>query len=101
MTVRCSFRFALSCALGSTITLPAWSQSKDGRADAQENYDVRAASSADESYGVVFDDDPMFALGPDTLIPLLKVRTNRFPVTRLLRPRASFVPELLKSVESF
>lgn len=97
MTVRCSFRFALACALCSTITLPAWSQSKDGR----ENYDVRAASSEDESYGVVFDDDPMFALGPDTLIPLLKVRTNRFPVTRLLRPRASFVPELLKSVESF
>lgn len=94
MTTRTSVRFTLAWVLGFTIAGPAWSQSRD------ENYAVREASSADESYGVVFDDDPMFALGPDTLIPRLTVRKGA-PMAGLLRPRTSFVPELLKSAESF
>lgn len=100
MTVRRSFRFTLAYAFCSTIALPSWSQSKMDGESAEQPFAVRAPASENESYGVVFDDDPMFALGPDTLIPRLTVRKG-VPMAGLLRPRASFVPELLKSVEGF
>jgi hypothetical protein len=100
MTVRSSLVFTLTCAFGITIALPGWAQAEAPVAGTEETYSVRAAASENESYGVVFEDDPMFALGPDTLIPRLTVRKG-VPMAGLLRPRASFVPELLKSVESF
>ncbi|MBI4951736.1 MAG: hypothetical protein HY908_06855 [Myxococcales bacterium] len=55
-------------------------------------------ASTDQSYGYDFADDPLTALVGGSNIPLIRVRQLR--VRRmLLRPRASFVPELLKSVE--
>ncbi len=98
MSIHDFVRFALAGAFFTTMAVPAWSQSRE--APDAEGYDVRAAAQEGESYGVVFDDDPMFALGPDTLIPRLTVRKS-VPMAGLLRPRTSFVPELLKSAETF
>jgi hypothetical protein len=84
---------ALGCALVSAPNL-SLAQSADG-ADAAPK--VRGEGA---SYEVEFLDDPMWALGPDTLIPRLSVRAG-VPMAGLLRPRTSFVPELLKSAETF
>lgn len=100
MTMSSSIRFTLACALCTTISSTAWSQAPRAPERRAEEYSVQAAASADESYGVVFDDDPMFALGPDTWIPRISVRRG-VPMTRLLRPRTSFVPEITKSAETF
>lgn len=55
-------------------------------------------AATEQSYGYDFADDPLTALVGGSDIPLIRVRQLR--VRRmLLRPRASFVPELLKSVE--
>jgi hypothetical protein len=83
----------LGCALVSAPNL-AHAQSAGG-ADAAPK--VRGEGA---SYEVEFLDDPMWALGPDTLIPRLSVRAG-VPMAGLLRPRTSFVPELLKSAETF
>lgn len=45
-----------------------------------------------------FDDDDLIGEAMGGTPPLLRVRTT-LPRVMLLRPRASFVPELLKSVE--
>jgi hypothetical protein len=54
---------------------------------------------AGASYTVEFVDDALNALGQDTLIPRIVVRP-RPPRTTLIRPRTSFVTELLKSADS-
>jgi hypothetical protein len=51
------------------------------------------------SYTVEFVDDALNALGQDVLIPRIVVRP-RAPRTTLIRPRTSFVTELLKSADS-
>jgi hypothetical protein len=51
------------------------------------------------SYTVEFVDDALNALGHGTLIPRIVVRP-RVPRTTLIRPRTSFVNQLLKSAES-
>jgi hypothetical protein len=53
----------------------------------------------DASYTVEFIDDALNALGHGTLIPRIVVRP-RVPRTTLIRPRTSFVNQLLKSAES-
>jgi hypothetical protein len=50
------------------------------------------------SYKVEFTDDPLNALNDGVLIPRIVVRPGAVRVM-LLRPRASFVTEMLKSVE--
>ena len=53
----------------------------------------------DEGYGYEFSDDPLAAggFGPNDAT----IRVRRGPVrTTLIRPRTSFVPEMLKSVEN-
>ena len=49
-------------------------------------------------YGYEFDDDPLNAGGFGPNDSLIKVRPRAARAT-LIRPRTSFVPELLKSVE--
>ena len=53
----------------------------------------------DEGYGYEFDDDPLNAggFGPNDATIRVRPRAAR---TTLIRPRTSFVPEMLKSVES-
>ena len=53
----------------------------------------------EESYGYEFSDDPLNAggLGPSDATIRVRPRPVR---TTLIRPRTSFVPEMLKSVEN-
>jgi hypothetical protein len=50
------------------------------------------------SYGYTFDDDPLNAGGFGPNDSTIKVRPKAARTT-LIRPRTSFVPEMLKSVE--
>jgi hypothetical protein len=56
-------------------------------------------SKGDEGYGYTFDDDPLNAggFGPNDATIRVRPRAAR---TTLIRPRTSFVPEMLKSVEN-
>ena len=56
-------------------------------------------SKTDEGYGYEFDDDPLNAggFGPNDATIRVRPRAAR---TTLIRPRTSFVPEMLKSVEN-
>jgi hypothetical protein len=56
-------------------------------------------SGKDEGYGYEFSDDPLAAGGFGPNDATIRVRPG--PVrTTLIRPRTSFVPEMLKSVEN-
>ena len=59
---------------------------------------VRTQDSND-GYGYTFDDDPLAAggFGPNDATIRVRARAAR---TTLIRPRTSFVPEMLKSVEN-
>lgn len=52
----------------------------------------------DKGYGYEFDDDPLNAGGFGINDAVIKVRPKAARTT-LIRPRTSFVPELLKSVQ--
>jgi hypothetical protein len=56
-------------------------------------------TKSDEGYGYEFDDDPLNAggFGPNDATIRVRPRAAR---TTLIRPRTSFVPEMLKSVEN-
>jgi hypothetical protein len=57
------------------------------------------AGGKDEGYGYEFSDDPLSAGGFGPNDATIRVRPG--PVrTTLIRPRTSFVPEMLKSVEN-
>jgi hypothetical protein len=53
----------------------------------------------DEGYGYTFSDDPLSAGGFGPNDATIRVRPNAVRNT-LIRPRTSFVPEMLKSVEN-
>jgi hypothetical protein len=57
------------------------------------------AQEEGEGYGYEFEDDPLNAggFGPNDATIRVRPRAAR---TTLIRPRTSFVPELLKSVEN-
>ena len=57
------------------------------------------AAGDKEGYGYEFDDDPLSAggFGPNDATIRVRPRAAR---TTLIRPRTSFVPEMLKSVEN-
>ena len=58
-----------------------------------------AGGKKDEGYGYEFSDDPLSAGGFGPNDATIRVRPG--PVrTTLIRPRTSFVPEMLKSVEN-
>ena len=59
---------------------------------------VAGAQTKEEKYSYQFDDDLMVGDTFSTPPPLLRLRTKQ-PRIMLLRPRASFVGEMLKSVE--
>jgi hypothetical protein len=58
-----------------------------------------AAEGGGDGYGYEFDDDPLNAggFGPNDATIRVRPRAAR---TTLIRPRTSFVPEMLKSVEN-
>ena len=60
---------------------------------------AQAKSKKEEGYGYDFSDDPLAAGGFGPNDATIRVRPG--PVrTTLIRPRTSFVPEMLKSVEN-
>ena len=71
---------------------------------AQDTKDAKVKETAaggeqKEGYGYEFDDDPLNAggFGPNDATIRVRPRAAR---TTLIRPRTSFVPEMLKSVEN-
>lgn len=58
-----------------------------------------AEAQSGEGYGYTFDDDPLNAggFGPNDATIRVRAKAAR---TTLIRPRTSFVPEMLKSVEN-
>jgi hypothetical protein len=58
-----------------------------------------AGGGGDEGYGYQFEDDPLAAGGFGPNDATIKVRPKAARTT-LIRPRTSFVPEMLKSVEN-
>jgi len=66
---------------------------------AQAATSTAGASSGGGDYGYKFEDDPLSAGGFGPADATIRVRPG--PVrTTLIRPRTSFVPEMLKSVEN-
>lgn len=89
-----SFRVGLAAfAVGVAAFVIAPIASAQGKAAAKEG------KSGDEGYGYTFDDDPLNAggFGPNDATIRVRPRAAR---TTLIRPRTSFVPEMLKSVEN-
>ena|SRR5665213_2006039 len=58
-----------------------------------------AGGGKDDGYGYTFSDDPLSAGGFGPNDATIRVRPNAVRNT-LIRPRTSFVPEMLKSVEN-
>lgn len=58
-----------------------------------------ASGGGEEGYGYQFEDDPLAAGGFGPNDATIKVRPKAARTT-LIRPRTSFVPEMLKSVEN-
>jgi len=60
---------------------------------------VSEEKKGDDGYGYTFSDDPLNAggFGPNDATIRVRPRAAR---TTLIRPRTSFVPEMLKSVEN-
>ena len=81
-------RVALAIGVGAAVSLTTLAAS----AQTQE-------SKTDDGYGYSFDDDPLNAggFGPNDATIRVRARAAR---TTLIRPRTSFVPEMLKSVEN-
>ena len=81
-------KFVVSVAVGCAVMLLSAS------AFAQVS-----SEDTDEGYGYTFDDDPLAAggFGPNDATIRVRARAAR---TTLIRPRTSFVPEMLKSVEN-
>lgn len=68
-------------------------------ASAASAQDKPKASDSKDGYGYEFTDDPLSAGGFGPNDATIRVRPG--PVrTTLIRPRTSFVPEMLKSVEN-
>jgi hypothetical protein len=62
--------------------------------------DVKESGAGGDGYGYEFSDDPLSAGGFGPNDSTIRVRANAQRTT-LIRPRTSFVPEMLKSVENF
>lgn len=86
-----STRWGVSIVAAVGVTLIASAALAQGKAG--------GAGKKDEGYGYEFSDDPLSAGGFGPNDATIRVRPG--PVrTTLIRPRTSFVPEMLKSVEN-
>lgn len=90
-------RSALALVVASLFSLaagPAFAEetAKDSKAAAKD-------PKADKGYGYAFEDDPLTSGVSGTMGFVLKVRPKGAREV-LLRPRTTFVPEMLKSVEA-
>jgi hypothetical protein len=82
-----------------SLTSSAFAQQPGGGAAAAKPTAGGGGGGKDEGYGYEFSDDPLAAGGFGPNDATIRVRPG--PVrTTLIRPRTSFVPEMLKSVEN-
>ncbi len=80
------------------FSAPAFAQQPGGSSSSSSGGGAKATTS-DQGYGYEFSDDPLSAGGFGPQDATIRVRPG--PVrTTLIRPRTSFVPEMLKSVEN-
>lgn len=70
-----------------------------GFADPVGSSPVATTVEGDDSYGYIFKDDLLDGKGLDMNSALITVRARGIRA-KLIKPRASFVPELYKSVEN-
>ena len=84
--------FGLVAALSVVLVSSVASAQKRDKADAKEK------KEGDGGYGYEFGDDPLSAGGFGPNDATIKVRPGAVRST-LIRPRTSFVPEMLKSIE--
>ncbi|MGC4090309.1 MAG: hypothetical protein QM756_21010 [Polyangiaceae bacterium] len=78
-----------SLAACTALSAPAFAQ----------GFQTQNGGAQGESYRVDFDEDPLGALPSDAYIARIHVRPGRVR-TLLLRPRTSFVNEMLTSVQA-
>lgn len=86
-------RVSIACVVGSLFVLAA------APALAEEPAATGRSASDSRGYGYTFEDDPLTSGVAGTTGFVLTVRPKGAREV-LLRPRTSFVPELLKSVEA-
>lgn len=91
--------FGVAAATLLLTGAPAFAQAPAPGAGAGGGGAKASAGGKDEGYGYEFSDDPLAAGGFGPNDATIRVRPG--PVrTTLIRPRTSFVPEMLKSVEN-
>jgi hypothetical protein len=88
----------LACAMSGL----AWGSVANAQAGRHDETPIPGDSyvtNDEDGYRIDFDDDPLDALDRNTFVARIQVRAGR---TRelLIRPRTSFVTEMLKTVES-
>ena len=82
-----------------TLTASAFAQQPAAAGGGAGGVKSTAGGGKEEGYGYEFSDDPLSAGGFGPNDATIRVRPG--PVrTTLIRPRTSFVPEMLKSVEN-
>lgn len=87
----------LASGLTLLVAAPAFAQDKEGGGGAAAAGGDKAGGG--EGYGYEFEDDPLNAGGFGPNDATIKVRPKAARTT-LIRPRTSFVTEMLKSVEN-
>ncbi|MFO0675672.1 MAG: hypothetical protein U0169_04005 [Polyangiaceae bacterium] len=93
MTKRMWVLSSMVATMVVSVAAPAFAQAPAAGAAAA------GGAKKEESYGYEFSDDPLSAGGFGPNDATIRVRPG--PVrTTLIRPRTSFVPEMLKSVEN-
>ncbi|MEZ4301986.1 MAG: hypothetical protein R3B70_44060 [Polyangiaceae bacterium] len=91
---------SIACLVASSLMLAAAPALADDTAPAKPaKAAVKAAESSEKGYGYKFDDDPLQSGVSGTTGFVIKVRPKGAREV-LLKPRVSFVPEMLKSVEA-
>jgi len=90
-------RLANKWVLGGFVAAALSTAASPSRA--QDVANTKAETQGQGDYGYKFEDDPLSAGGFGPADATIRVRPG--PVrTTLIRPRTSFVPEMLKSVEN-
>lgn len=84
---------------GMTVMLLASTAMAQGGGVKETPAAAGAEAGGGEGYGYEFEDDPLAAGGFGPNDATIKVRPKAARTT-LIRPRTSFVPEMLKSVEN-
>ena len=92
-------RFLVACIAASFVLTGAASAFAQAPGGAGPKATAGGGGGKEDGYGYEFSDDPLSAGGFGPNDATIRVRPG--PVrTTLIRPRTSFVPEMLKSVEN-